>query len=350
MWRVNNMRLQDGRFIKYTSHNDATQYVYITDGQDVRLTDTKNGSHCSNRLLRKFEFISQDEMHHFVRANQPKVSTDELAESLEDKWNKEHPKKLKGFFRIITIRNSSSWAFGHDDESNTSRKTDKLLEDGRSTESVKRTIRKTLKDVRLAGVDKMLNERFESVKRKRVWCEDGSELDIDRIMTGDPDHWIKTKRNGKKRVIRIGVNVSMSSFNSSEVFAKNVALAYICAEGLENLGYGVEIVAVNSSYFLGSQNHLGQDETATTFPLKRVTEPVDIERVGSIGLSSMLRYYGFTTDTFINRQPNGMPNTMSNEMKGFMNIDILVETSWSSGDSHKQARKISRVIDKTINN
>ena len=291
-------------------------------------------------------------MHNYVRANQPKIQDSEMTSKLADKWNGEAD--AQGFDSVCfypkEVEGEGEWAFGTDKESDTSEKTDKLLEDGRSAKAVTKIIRKTLKDIRLAGVDKMLNERFESVKRKRVWCEDGSELDIDRIMTGDPDHWIKTKRNGKKRVINIGINTSASWNNGSSVFAKNVALAYVTAEALENLGYGVRITAINTSYYYdGGNGNSSRDETATTFPLKRATEPVDIERVGSIGLKSMLRYYGFVTDVLIHRQNCGYCREMSDEMKGFLNLDILVSTSWSHGNAQDQARKVSRVIEKTIN-
>tara|TARA_R110002020_G_scaffold72318_9_gene186194 strand:+ start:4585 stop:5613 length:1029 start_codon:yes stop_codon:yes gene_type:complete len=341
------MRLQDGKIVR---HYKGAKPVFITDGVDVRVTDSKNGSHIGNRLLRKFEFLSQDEMHNFVSVNQPKIGTESKCDELTESWNESAKKQgFKTYFYQREIEKDGSWAFGTSEESDDSTKTDKLLEDGRSTTSVKKIIRKTLKDIRLAGVDKMLNERFESVKRKRVWCEDGSELDIDRIMTGDPDHWIKTKRNGKKRVINIGINTSASCGNGASVFAKNVALAYVTAEALENLGYGVKITAINSSYYSDGGNGNSSHETASTFPLKRATEPVDIERVGSIGLPSMLRYYGFVTDGLIHRQTCGYCWDMSDEMKGFLNIDILVSTSWSTGDAHAQARKISRVIEKTIN-
>ena len=345
------MRLQDGKFVKYPIKDSKP--LYVTDGVDVRFTDEKNGSEGYPRLLRKFDFLSQDEMHNFVRANQPKISSYLGTSKLEKEWNTEARKEdpeHKGF-NIYPVKDNDDWTFGKAQESDNSTKTDKLIEDGKTTSGVRRIIRKTIKDIRLSGIDKMLNERFESVKRKRVWGEDGAELDMDRIMTGDPDYWIKYKRNGKKRVVKIGINVSMSHKNGSSVFAKNVALAYITAETLESLGYGVQIVAVNSSFYTRGGNHgvRGQDETATTFPLKRTEELVDIERVGSIGLTSMLRYYGFITDAFIHRQSNGVCYTMSDEMKGFLNIDILVSTSWSTGDASQQARKISRVIEKTIN-
>ncbi len=355
------MRLQDGRYISYPQVKedgtpDANKSVFVTEGTDVRITDTINGDthtygnhFVGHRLLKKFEFTSQDEMHKFVSANSHKLATYEEKRKLQDGRNENLPqdwvaREQKHYSSIV--EDGDEWAFGKAKESDCASKTDKLLEDGRSTSGVRRIIRKTLKDIRLAGVDKMLNERFESVKRKRVWSEDGAELDIDRIMTGDPQHWVNTKRNGKKRVIKIAVNGSMSWNNGSGAFAKNVALAYVTAEALENLGYGVEIVTLMSSWCL--TNDLGQDENAMVFDLKKSSEPVDVERVGSIGLPSLLRYYTFIARDFIFRQDNGNCRKTSDEMKGFLGIDILVENSWSMGGTVGQAQRITRAIDEAI--
>tara|TARA_X000001382_G_scaffold127959_1_gene116656 strand:- start:1668 stop:2738 length:1071 start_codon:yes stop_codon:yes gene_type:complete len=332
--------------------------VYIANGTDVRYVKTLNRRSLQinkPRLLRKFEFNSQHEMVEFVRANDGHVDDgSNCRDKIHREWNdharangaNEYEKQMYYYYG-----DGDSWAFGKAEASNSIEKCDKLLTDGKTTPSIRRIMNKTIKQVKLAGVDKMLNERFESVKRKRVWSEDGSELDIDRVMSGDPQHWVSTKRNGKKRVIRLGVNVSMSGGNGASTFAKNVGLAYIVCEALENLGYGVEIVAVDACYYSGGYNKLSnkQDETATIIPLKRSDEPVDINRVGSVGFSAMLRYYNFICASMIYRQAGGTCWETSDEMKAFMNVDLLVETAFSTGDEKEQATRVVRAIDKIIN-
>lgn len=347
--RLSNNLLKDpsraGEFVKY-----GKNHVYIADGVDTRVVSTKNGyKQDCRRMLKKFDFVSQNEMHEAIK------SWDELMEKegnrmwyYTDIWKKhalEVTGKRKSYSTYTRYDRDSSWAFGDNQESNHADKVDKLLRDGRATKKVQNIIKKTVKDIKLEGIDTMLTERFESVKRKRVWSDDGSELDIDRVMCGDPNHWVKSKRNGKKRVIRIGVNVSASGGNKEDVFAKNVALAYLASEQLETLGYGVEIMAIDSTYSSSANNlsTYSEDETATTFPLKRSTEPTDINRIGSIGLPSLLRYYGFRVASVLFRQHNGLCHRTSKEMQGFLNIDVLIQTAWKESTSEQATRIIKNI-------
>ena len=344
---------ETGEFIEV-----ADKHIYVAKGVDTRVVSTKNGKKLpvrkdaknknrNLRMLKKFEFNSQNEMHEFA-----KDIDEPLMKDVQYMPWADHAKEVTGkrkYYEIYSMYNrDSSWAFGDNKESNNADKVDNLLRDGRATKSVQRIIRKTIKDVKLEGIDTMLTERFESVKRKRVWSDDGSELDIDRVMCGDPNHWVKSKRNGKKRVIRIGVNMSASAGNKAKTFGQNVALAYLASEQLETLGYGVEIVALSCAYASGRNNlNMNDDENAYTFPLKRSTEPTDINRIGSIGLPSLLRYYGFRVSSALFRQDNGICMATSKEMKGFLNIDVLIETTWSM-EAKEQATRIMKNISQII--
>tara|TARA_X000001388_G_scaffold77170_1_gene76817 strand:+ start:767 stop:1831 length:1065 start_codon:yes stop_codon:yes gene_type:complete len=334
-----------GEFVKH-----GKNYVYIPDGVDTRIVSTKNGieQEC-RRMLKKFDFTSQNEMHVAIKSWDELIDKENHQMSYyRDIWS-QHAWKATGKDKTYRVYSrydrDSSWAFGNNKESNHADKVDKLLRDGRATKKVQRIIKKTIRDIKLEGIDTMLTERFESVKRKRVWSDDGSELDIDRVMCGDPNHWVKSKRNGKKRVIRIGVNVSASGGNKEDVFAKNVALAYLASEQLETLGYGVEIMAIDSTYSQSNNNlsRYSSDENATTFPLKRSTEPTDINRIGSIGLPSLLRYYGFRVASILFRQSNGICRPTSTEMQGFLNIDVLIQTAWKESTSEQATRIIKNI-------
>ena len=195
----------------------------------------------------------------------------------------------------------------------------------------------------------MLTERYESCKRKRIWREEGDDLDIDRLMSGDPNHWIKFKRKGKKRVVRLGMNLMASWGNNWRAFAKSVALAYVTAEALETLGYGVEIVAV-STYSIGAETNKASrgDVAGWTFPLKRSSEPVDIQRVGSVGITAMARHYSFTADSELWRIYNGCCKEPSQDMLGFLNLDMLASVSWSHGNTQSQCERITKLIDKVV--
>lgn len=320
------------------TYNKAKNY-FIPEGVDYRV----HGENSDTRLLRKAEFPSQDAMMSFIASQGEKQKSLELnnkaffTEICKENGIKKSDRIEPSFYSAYGGDNR--WAFGDDKEANSLSKMEKLLSEGRSTSKVKKAIKKAQSSLNMDGLDSNLNDSFTDCKRKRRYTDDGGDIDIDRAIVGDDRPFIVRKRDGKKRTIRIGVNLMMSHQNGASTYAKIIALAYICSEKLENLGYGVEIMAVQSC-----GHHQG--EVLTSFPLKRVTEPTDIDRVGSVGQPSMSRYFDFRLANILFHTGTGTCNPVSSEMQGFANLDICLGTSWTHGSDSEQKMMITKAISK----
>ena len=129
-----------------------------------------------------------------------------------------------------------------------------------------------------------------TTRRRRRYADEGDELNIDRLATGDPLFWERRKRGAKKRVVRLGVQYGYTAAAGESTFVRNAALATAAADALSLLGYGVEILAV--SWGLMTQSHHGEEWTLAV-DLKRSDEPLDAQRVLTTGLVAMSRAFEF---------------------------------------------------------
>ena len=185
-----------------------------------------------------------------------------------------------------------------------------------------------------------------NVKRRRVWAEDGAALDIDRVMCGDPDYWVKTQRNGVQRVVRICINVSASGGNSESTFVRTLALSYVTAEMLERMGHGVEIHMVCSAHKMGHNSRYqtvkNLDEEAVVVPVKKSQEPLDINRIGFGAMPGYLRAVIPSIVCGVEKTNvcfNGTCSVTSKEMQELLGSDVLIETMWGSGRQKREVRK-----------
>ena len=188
-------------------------------------------------------------------------------------------------------------------------------------------------------------DEMKSVKRKRRWSEDGGELDIDRVMTGDPNYWVTSRRDGQQRIVNVGINYSMSADNSATQFPRLLAMAFCTAEIIERLGYGVEITAIRTNYPAGISNW----ERGFTFPLKKSQEPLDINRIGSISLVGFFRYFSFFVGNVLYKDGCGRCMETSDEMTSFAGADIVIENKWlNTGKQEYYVKKALAKIQKEI--
>ena len=186
---------------------------------------------------------------------------------------------------------------------------------------------------------------MKRVKRKRRWSEDGGELDIDRVMTGDPNYWVTSRRDGQQRIVNVGINYSMSADNSATQFPRLLAMAFCTAEIIERLGYGVEITAIRTNYPAGISNW----ERGFTFPLKKSQEPLDINRIGSISLVGFFRYFSFFVGNVLYKDGCGRCMETSDEMTSFAGADIVIENKWlNAGRQEYYVKKALAKIQKEI--
>jgi hypothetical protein len=131
---------------------------------------------------------------------------------------------------------------------------------------------------------------LEHVDRTRrfehVWSEDGDDLDVGRALQGEDRPWRRMRRGRTAPVLRVGIGCTLSARSDPAQFAEWTATAVAVVDSLSVRGFGVEVFAVmavaedriyNSRYYL------------IRVPLKAANEPVDVQRMCSVGTTALCR-------------------------------------------------------------
>jgi len=298
------------------------EFSHLSDNAEHRIID--------NKLLSIVDFFDMSELLAFYD------SVKNVSKIKNDVSFNDGDSKSSQYF--------DDWAFGNIAGYKTIKEIRAHAERGTAHPSVLRHIGK-YRDMLKADGFYDLPEEMKSVKRRRVWTDDGAELDIDRVMTGDPEYWQQTRRDGQARIVNICINYSMSSDNDDTQFPKLLGLAYSVCELAERLGYGTEITAVRSNFNNSPSNNVYYDwERAFTFPLKRSQEPLDVNRIGSISMVGFFRHFSFIIGNGLFTNGVGRAGETSKEMRGFLNADIIIENRWISDGNQKMY--VKKAIDK----
>lgn len=201
--------------------------------------------------------------------------------------------------------NDDTWRYGNEyrDEETTR----KALLEGRASETVMEKVYKLQKDIK-PSLERRRKNGF-SIKKRRRYGEEGSELDIDRLLCGDPYHWMRMSRNSTPPLVKLFISVSANAGVSEDSFTKGAAILITTCENLENMGFSVEINAIACT----SAN--GRLESFTYMcPVKKANERLDMMRVSTVGLQGIFRKYGF--DVRENLMEGGFSNGGDGRDKG----------------------------------
>ena len=231
----------------------------------------------------------------------------------------------------VAEHSTSDWQYG---ELYSWEKTEKYLRAGKGLSSVRRISRKYRHEFENTKLSE-ITQRVTSCKRKRRYNDNDGDLDLERVMAGSDDYWTKIERNGEQKTVRIGINFSISCGNDTESFSKIVALGAVFAETLESLGYGVEIYGC-CLYKSARKRNKRYGEMGMTFPVKQVTEPLDFDRIYSIGLQGLLRNAKFRAEQYLTGNYGGSCVPPSQDFINLAGLDVIVSRSWTEGNEVEQ--------------
>lgn len=183
--------------------------------------------------------------------------------------------------------------------------------------------------------------RADSFKRRRKFSDSGSELDIDRVLSGDPDHWQSMTRGKKDKVVRLGVNFSVTAGHSEKQLHKLAALTTVAVDMLQRCGLAVEVLALCVAEGITNykKNPFTTYEQGFTFMLKSANEKLDVSRVACIGIPGLYRAYGF--NNWVNyldgkaKSSLGRGMETTQNVKDLLNIKNLIEVKWVKNGAEK---------------
>ena len=150
-----------------------------------------------------------------------------------------------------------------------------------------------------------LMELAPTIKKTRKFGTSGDELCIDRVLSGDPNHWQYTTKGKQSNVVRIALNISMSAANDPSSFLKIAAIASVAADLVSKAGAALEFVMVaisgsvyrsdDNPYEQGKFNHNSASGYMTT--IKKADEPFELTRIACLGIAGLFRHYIFSLKT-----------------------------------------------------
>lgn len=128
--------------------------------------------------------------------------------------------------------------------------------------------------------------KAKSVKRKTAWGEEGSEVDIDRMMRGEVDvMWRTAKRTlggGQRAHFKVVVNCAAACSHKADEFFWRGATACVVADALEEAGYRVEIDLYSYWTDMLTSSAMKEPDYFLSVVVKRYDEALDIARVAAL--------------------------------------------------------------------
>lgn len=169
-----------------------------------------------------------------------------------------------------------------------------------------------------------------TTRRRRRYSDEGDELNVDRMMLGDPLMWERRRRGAKKRVIRIGVRFGGYSWADGEdKFIAGAAAGCAMADALNVMGYETEIIGFcTEEVFSGDRPEVFGQEWVCSVRLKASEEPLDVQRVLTSGLTAMSRAFWFGYEEHnlgMGPTVNGYVRELSSAMREELGLDLLVQ-------------------------
>lgn len=235
------------------------------------------------------------------------------------RWhNKGYPIDRDGF---------NSWRFGSEYKNYT--QTREALLYGTATDNMLKQY-DAIKEEMIADYPELFELQNFALKsrKKRKFAEEGAELDIDRLMCGDPEHWIKSENIKDKKTLKILFNGALNCDHDAEDFVKNIIVCICFIDVLRTIGLSAE-------FWNGHvvENCTTKTEHALTMvKVKDADESIDVCKMLSTGLPGLFRWYTFKIETnILQGQPlEGLGSAIYYTpawIKDFYKFDVCVNAS-----------------------
>lgn len=282
----------------------------------------------------------EDEKQRFVDFGSSSNFVNVIDECVKNGWSTTKT-ELKCIRDNASSGQGDDWAFGSFKDADRTRTAAQL---GLGSESVINKIREIKKQIEYNKDLQILSHKKESYKRKRVYGLDGDELDIDRLLCGDPEHWQSTTKGKKDNTVTLGINMAQNGGADEDDFARIAATCICACDLLTTMGYSVQITG-----FISCLNAvIGLGLTSCVFTLKDSMSPIDEARLSIIGAPGLYRAYGFLawncafghSDKFYYGSRNRTPK----ELKDKLGVDYMFERVRDEGEEMDEMDEIAEIV------
>jgi hypothetical protein len=157
-------------------------------------------------------------------------------------------------------------------------------------------------------LDELRSDRLpvpHNIRRRSAWSEEsGDEICLDRLKVGQP-YWRTTRRDHRPGPMHVTIcaNIGANSDTAADLILWRGAAAVCLTELLEQAGYRVELIGLQSAVHAFEHRREGW---ANSLTMKRPEEPLDIST-----LTNALSGWAFRTIWFTSALISGKPFTDS---------------------------------------
>lgn len=217
--------------------------------------------------------------------------------------------------------------------------TRRALLDGQTSQPVLEHLDKVRSSIELAMAASDLTGL--SARRRRVWSDQDGEIDVDRMLAERDDCWRESRRGKKTRTIRLGINPCLSCGNDEKQFAELAGTLCAVSDQIARLGYGCEILMVAS--VTGYRSYRPYLDTLT---LKHASEPLDLHRVGAVGLPGLVRWaiYGRWFEHSGKLDSMGQCSVSPKFLKDHADIDYVFTQAWRGMDQLRILQGVTQIL------
>lgn len=298
--------------------------------------------------VRTINFVEKDSkaLHSFLEFD----SLHSMIYQIEE-FHKNHdtPRLVAQSHHNIKVRGNDDWRYGK--ELLNREKTFEYLDLSLVTEETWKAIdflrNSLLKDEEI----NRLMELAPSIKKQRKFGTSGDELDIDRVLAGDPQHWQYSTPGKKSNIVRIFLDTGMSAGNGGDEFIKLTALAAVASDLIVKSGASLEILAGNFSkgvhnsktikdLELGDIKITNASYSGSLFYVKKAEESFDINKVASLSAPGLFRHYLFFNKILLGpyRAEGGLGMAIkpSKDFYKKFGFDHVLTLKWTSSDSQQR--------------
>jgi hypothetical protein len=152
--------------------------------------------------------------------------------------------------------------------------------------------------------DKISAPRVESLTRKMEWQDQGEEISLDRLYSGEFDQMWRgfkpTVKAGRSRVVKVVYGIACSGAADSEALFWSGACATVFADALCKAGYSVQVEAA----IMGK--HVSGEQFDSRIAVKGSEDPLSITNMAAtLCLSGFFRCIGHCLSTIAATRPTG---------------------------------------------
>jgi hypothetical protein len=257
-----------------------------------------------------YEIICYDSFTEFLSLNDPRYAEEERFLSYSD------------FDKFKKLDRKDDWTYGQDLNLENLLK---RLESWTPYEDVLEEITKQKAEFHDDPRTKKLLKSITINKKKRHFNTDNGEIDIDRIMAGNPEFFDRKIKTSEKKGIHVLLSLATSASYDAKTFSTKIIELYKLVYIFDFIGVPTRISICNVTNQTTTNSPYRHQ--SSYFIIKHELEKLNLQKLGLLGCSGLYRCFFFLAKTcFTGKLTGGLgtPIAISDDIKKELSVDYCL--------------------------